>query len=155
MPRNTRVTPSKEVDQLMAELQAYATTNPHTAVFSSNSQFKTNFYNVYLNDGAENFIQSLFDVGFEAYELLQPLTALGFTIKLIPRNKHGFCQCTISRAEGVDGRNTDTLTGEAGKMQMAIVVAVLKCLLIASYTPEGDMYWNSRRLNTVEERGFR
>lgn len=155
MSDRTRIAISKEADQLLADVQAFALQNPHTAVLSTNQQFKTNFYNVYPNDAGEKFLQERLGTGFEAYELVSVLIQMGFTVKVIPRNKHGYCQCTISRSSGEDSRLTDTLTGEAGKAQMAILVAFVKMALVAGYTDEGDVYWNARRMNAIDESGFR
>lgn len=143
------------VEQFHLDLTALALEHPHTATISENRQFKTRFFNVYFKEVAEQYLASVDLHPDYAYLMVGRLVAQGYEVKFIPRNKHGYCQCTISRKSGETDGLTEVLTGEAGKMYKAVLSAVAKHILILRDAGEGETYWAGRKQNTIDGDGFR
>lgn len=143
------------LEKFVFDVQTLALENPHVAVMSKNAQFKTIFFNVYLNTHAEAFVTGLDLHPDYAYVLAGRLIAQGYTVKFIPRNKHGYCQCTISRPSGEENGFTEVLTGESGKMSVAVIVAFVKHMLCLRDAGEGETYWHGRTQNSLDQNGFR
>jgi len=143
------------IERFVLDLQTLAIEFPHVAVTSKNAQYKTMFFNVYFKPEAEKYLSELDMHPDFAYMLAGRLTNYGFTVKFIPRNKHGYCQCSVSKPSGEELGYTEVLTGEAGKMHKAVLSAFAKHVLILREAGEGEFYWAGRQQNTIDGDGFR
>lgn len=155
MANETPVRQLDPLEKLITDLQVLALEYPHTAVTSENRQFKSTFYNVYFKSEVESYLSKVEIHPDYAYLAIGRLVAQGYTVKLIPRNKLGYCQCTITQPSGEDGGQAGVVTGEAGKMFMAVISAFAKIILITRDAGEGEVYWAGRKQNAIESGGFR
>lgn len=150
--RNTHIDP---LEEFINGLMVLAIEHPHTAIISENRQFKSRFFNVYFKEAAEKYLSGVTLHPDYAYILASRLVAQGFTVKFIPKNSHGYCQCTITKPSGEANGLIEILTGEGGQMYRAVLSAIAKHFLCLETLSDGTSYWRGRQQNTLDNDSFR
>lgn len=142
-------------NQFFTELQGIALEYPHTAVISQSPKFNTVFYNVYFKSEVEKWLESLNLDPDYSFVLVGKLAASGYTVKLIPRNKHGYCQCSITRPQADKSEGMHVITGEAGKLHDACLSAFVKHILVLQDNGDSGDFWHGSELIGRDTKKFR